>query len=191
MTASSRGLPGVGTFLFLVAGLLACGKPPEEVVPPPRETIAVKYVATPELKVLAGPEESAEVLSVRRTGEAVSIYAEEGEWTEIQMGLGDSGWVSTSALADSKEEVETSVGKPRFRVPATPIFSPANIHGEIVLEASVNTDGKVVEIRTIANTTGSAALEAQNRKSLGNAVFYPLFQNGRAMPFVYEHRVTY
>ena len=71
-----------------------------------------------------------------------------------------------------------------------PVSAPS-ARGEIYLEADVNSDGDVVTVRTISNTTGSAALEAQNTNALKSAKFYPIMQNNQRVKFKYYHRVTY
>ncbi len=69
--------------------------------------------------------------------------------------------------------------------------SAPSARGEIYLEADVNSDGEVTAVRTISNTTGSLALEAQNTDSLKQAKFYPIVRNNERVKFKYYHRVTY
>jgi len=49
----------------------------------------------------------------------------------------------------------------------------------------------VVEVKTLTNTTGSAALENSNRVALQGAHFYPMVKEVQRIPFVYEYRVQY
>jgi TonB family protein len=69
--------------------------------------------------------------------------------------------------------------------------SAPGAHGEIYLEADVNSDGEVTAVRTLVNTTGSAALEAQNASALRSAKFFPIVRNNERTKFKYYHRVTY
>jgi len=55
----------------------------------------------------------------------------------------------------------------------------------------VNTDGDVVSVKVIDNTTGNPGLAAQNAASLQAAKFYPIVKNSERKPFKYYHRVTY
>ena len=55
----------------------------------------------------------------------------------------------------------------------------------------MNSDGEVVSVRTLVNTTGSMALEAQNTASLKAARFFPIVRNNERTRFKYYHRVTY
>jgi hypothetical protein len=80
--------------------------------------------------------------------------------------------------------------QPKFRVMPLPVSAPS-ARGEIYLEADVNTEGEVVTVRTITNTTGSEALVAQNTAALRAARFHPIVQKGERVKFKYYHRVTY
>jgi outer membrane biosynthesis protein TonB len=71
-----------------------------------------------------------------------------------------------------------------------PVSAPAS-HGEIYIEADVNSDGDVVGTRIITNTTGSPALAIQNEVALRSAKFHPIVIKGERKPFKYYHRVTY
>ena len=168
--------------------LVACAK--EVVVPPARETIAVKYVSVPEAEIRSAPNAQAEVASTRKVGEKVSILAEQGEWSEVEITLGSSGWMQKSALSDSPESGSTAENV-RFALPPNPVYSQGGAKGEILLEASVNTDGDVTSVRTILNTTGNAALEAKNQEELKKAKFYPMIRHGKTEPFIYVHRAQY
>ena len=53
------------------------------------------------------------------------------------------------------------------------------------------TDGAVVEVKTIKNTTGSNALASANEAALQQALFYPMVDKGTRKTFIYEHRVYY
>jgi uncharacterized protein YgiM (DUF1202 family) len=155
-----------------------------------REPVAVKYVGSPELPVREQPDEKANVLATYQNGEAISILAEKGEWVEVRTG-DRAGWARAADLTDAKgaEEQEENP-QVKFRVMPLPVSAPS-ARGEIYLEADVNSDGEVTAIRTITNTTGSLALEAQNTDALRTAKFYPIVQKGERVPFKYYHRVSY
>jgi outer membrane biosynthesis protein TonB len=168
--------------------LVACAK--EVVVPPARETIAVRYVSVPKAEIRSSASPTAEVISTRKVGEKVSVLADQGEWSEVEVTLGSSGWIQKSALSDAPESGSTSENV-RFATPPNPVYSQGGAKGEILLEASVNTDGDVTSVRTILNTTGNAALEARNQEELKRAKFYPMIRNGKTEPFIYVHRAQY
>lgn len=155
-----------------------------------REPIAVRYVGAPELAVRAEANDQAEVLETYQNGEALSVLSEKGEWVEVRSGV-RSGWVRAAELTtgEGKDAAEANP-EPKFRVMPLPVSAPS-ARGEIYLEADVNSDGEVISVRTITNTTGSAALAIQNTNALQNAKFYPIVQKGERKPFKYYHRVTY
>ncbi len=155
-----------------------------------REPVAVRYVSSPELPVREQPNDKSNVMATYQNGEAVSILTDKGEWVEVRTG-DQAGWARSADLTDAegaKQQAENP--QPKFRVMPLPVSAPG-AHGEIYLEASVNSDGEIIDIRTITNTTGSNALEAQNTAALKTAKFYPIVQNNERKPFKYYHRVTY
>jgi uncharacterized protein YgiM (DUF1202 family) len=176
--------------LFLLA---ACRSEPAVTNAPPidtREPLSIRYVGAPELVVREQPSADAAELATYQNGEAISVLAEKGEWVEVRTGE-RAGWALAGELTDAKGAAEQEDNpQVKFRVIPMPISAPS-AKGEIYLEADVNSEGEVISVRTIANTTGSQALVSQNTDSLKAARFYPIVQNGERRPFKYYHRVTY
>ena len=79
---------------------------------------------------------------------------------------------------------------PKFSVTPRTVAAPG-AHGEVYLEAEVNTEGEVGKITVITNTTNDPALLARNIAALQQAKFVPIVQKGRRKQFLYYHRVTY
>jgi uncharacterized protein YgiM (DUF1202 family) len=155
-----------------------------------REPLAMRYVGAPELAVHAKPSDTAEVLATYQNGEAIPVLSEKGDWVEVRTG-DRAGWAHTADLttAAGKKEQEDNP-QPKFRVMPLPVSAPS-AHGEIYIEANVNSDGEVTDVRLLTNTTNSPALAAQNANALRSAKFYPIVQKGERKPFKYYHRVTY
>jgi hypothetical protein len=169
---------------------LACSGP--EVQPPTdtREPIETAYVTAAEMKVYAKADNSAPVITSYQTSEAVSILVRRGDWVEIRTGDG-SGWVHATDLAGAAEASQLEDNPTvRFQRSPAPVTN-MSAHGEIYIEADVNTDGDVISTRLITNTTGSESLAMQNAASLQQAKFYPIVVRGERKPFKYYHRVTY
>lgn len=174
-----------------VLSLVACAEEPVQVAEA-REAKAVKYVDVPELQVRATPAADAEVVATYRLGETMSVLDERDGWSEVRLGYAESGWVPTEELAAEKSTFDSAgEAKPRFVTPPNPVFSPGGASGTIYLEAAVNTDGAVVDVKVIQNTTGNEALASQNVAALQKARFYPMIINGKPRPFVYDHVVNY
>lgn len=155
-----------------------------------REPVAIRYVGAPELAVRAQPNDTAPIVVTYQNGESISILADKGEWVEVRSGDG-SGWARAADLttAEGRQQAEDNP-EPKFRVMPMPVSAPS-AKGEIYLEADVNSDGDVISVRTISNTTGSPALEHQNTEALKQAKFFPIMQNNQRTKFKYYHRVTY
>ncbi|MFZ2491045.1 MAG: SH3 domain-containing protein [Thermoanaerobaculia bacterium] len=155
-----------------------------------REALSIRFVGTPELAVLDKPEEGAAVIATYQNGESVSILAEQGDWVEIRTGE-RAGWVRKADLVDAAtKEAAESTPTPKFERMPMPVTA-TNAKGEIYFEADVNTDGDVVAIKLLQNTTGSDALASQNGESFKSAKFFPIVIDGERKPFKYYHKVTY
>lgn len=155
-----------------------------------REPIGVWYVGAPELPVREQPDEKSAVLATYQNGEAISVLADKGEWVEVRSGDG-SGWAKKADLTTAASKAESEENPvPKFQVMPMPVTAPS-AHGEIYFEADVNTDGDVVSVKILENTTGSDALANQNADSLRSAKFHPIIIRNERKPFKYYHKVTY
>lgn len=169
----------------------ACkNEPPAAVVTDTRQPIEVLYVSAPEAKVYAKPAENSEVLATYQNGEAMSVLAKQGEWSEVRF-EDASGWVKAADLgtAQQKQQAEETP-TPKFKIMPLPVSAPS-AHGEIYYEADVNSDGEIVSVKTLNNTTGSEALAAQNAAALRASKFQPIVVKGERKPFKYYHKVSY
>jgi uncharacterized protein YgiM (DUF1202 family) len=167
----------------------ACGAPPEPPAPPSRETVAIRYAAG-DLEIREAPRDDAPLVTTYKTGESVSILAEQGEWSEIKLSIDKSGWAKSSSLVATKSEVGSTPEQIRFRVAPAPVTQPG-VRGVIRLEASVNVHGEVTGVKTLENTTGRKDIESRTVESLRKAKFYPLLVEGKAQQFVYEYTATF
>ena len=172
--------------------LAACSVRSPEAVPDnsPRKAIDVKYVGVPSMKVLSEPSDTATLVTSYGYTETVSILSRKGDWVEVRTVEG-SGWSRASDLI-SGTDVEEILGKPTPRFFMPPIAIPSTeARGQISLMAKVNTDGSVVDVWTISDTTKSKQLVAANTEALKQARFYPIVQKGQRLTFTYEYDVTY
>src|SRR6185436_9165229 len=121
--------------------------------------------------------------------ETVSILARQGDWVEVRT-VDGSGWAHAKELITNSEAAMLKGETPRFMVAPAEVPNGGK-RGEIGLEAKVNTDGVVFEVKTVKNTTGSEPLAIANAEALKNARFYPLIQNRQHLAFTYQHHVYY
>ena len=185
-----RAMRRLAVLLFLAA---ACSRevPVTDTTPiDTREPLHISYVGAPELVVRERADDNAPVVATFGNGEAISVLAEQGEWAEVRTG-DSSGWAKKADLttAAGKEAAEENP-QAKFRVMPMPVSAPS-ARGEIYIEADVNTDGEVTNVRMITNTTGSAVLGQQNMDALRQGKFYPIVVKGERQTFKYYHRVTY
>lgn len=180
--------------LLIVVALAGCSKESEGPVEPPRETIEILYVADEEMPIHHKPDSASPVVTTYKSGETVSVVAKRDGWSEIRLASG-TGWVPDDALTSEtekgKDETEGGSTTVRFKKAPSPVYSQSRTRGEIVLEGTVNEAGIVTNIKTLRNTTGSTALEAQNRAEFSRATFYPLLVGGKRVEFIYEYRIEY
>ncbi|HET7433310.1 MAG TPA: SH3 domain-containing protein [Thermoanaerobaculia bacterium] len=155
-----------------------------------RAPIETLYVAGPQAEVRAKAQDGAPVISTYQNGEALAVLSKQGDWLEVRAGDG-SGWVRASDLGTAQEKTaEEANPTPKFRVMPLPVSAPG-AHGEVYFEADVNTDGEVVNVKTLSNTTGSEGLAGQNANALRAAKFQPIVIKGERKPFKYYHKVSY
>ena len=181
------------TILIAFILLFSCTQKPAPITqatdPAERLAIAIQYVGTPQINVYTKPDLNSPVDIVYRYGETVSVLSFKGDWAELRTAEG-SGWVPKQDLMTAeqmKQLVESQV--PRFLTP--PVAIPSARHGVITMQAKVNTDGEVIQVTPVKNTTGDSQLALDNANALLNARFYPMVQKGQRFTFTYEHNVTY
>lgn len=165
-------------------------KPVAQASPESRSPVAIQYVAVPTLKVHAAPTATAGIVTKYGFGETVSVLSHRGEWAELRMFDNSSGWVLANELVNADQVATLADNTPKFYV-APQAVPGGRAHGEIQLQAKVNTDGTVITVTTVKNTTGSKALGEQNAAALQQAQFYPISQKGQRMTFFYTHNVYY
>lgn len=154
-----------------------------------RLAIAVEYVGVPVMTVYERPLAGAAVTGSYGLSEAVSVIRVKDDWKMIRTFDG-TGWVKAADLLTAEQAGQVDFTVPRFYVAPVAVDAP-RARGEIELQAKVNTDGAVVEVKTVRNTTGSQALATRNAEALRQAQFYPMLDNQTRKTFIYEHHVYY
>lgn len=153
-----------------------------------RPPLAIEYVAVPTMNVYASPDANARTVGTYGFSETIPILSQRGEWCEIRTFDG-TGWVKAADLMTAEQEKAASANPvPRFYVPPTVI--PYARHGEVVLQAKVNTAGEVYEVTQVSSSIDPQVAQA-NVDALKQAKFYPLVDHGQRKTFIYEHRVLY
>jgi hypothetical protein len=179
------------TMIALALTVVACtSRPPATAPDTPRPAIDIKYVGIASMKIHTEATEAAPVIITYGYTETVSILARKGDWVEVRIGDG-SGWARAADLIGA-EQVEPILKNPSPRFATAPVAIPnPHARGEIAIEAKVNTDGEVLSIRVVKNTTGLQPLADANAAALKEAKFYPIVQKGQRLAFTYAYDVTY
>ena len=177
--------------ILVLLMLTACGvkRQAPVVSASPQLAIAIQYVGVPHMEVRTQPSDAAPVITTYAYTETVSVLARQGAWVSVRT-VDGSGWAHASDLITAAEAAAIKGETPRFMTPPLPVPNNGR-RGELGFEAKVNTDGVVVEVRTVKNTTGSAPLATANAEALQSARFYPLIQNKAHVAFTYQHHVYY
>ena len=180
------------TVLILLL-LVACGTKRQVPVAAhsdaPRIAIEIKYVGVPQMNVRTQPNDVAPVLTTYAYTATVSILARQGDWVEVRT-VDGSGWAHAKELITATEAAGIKGETPRFMTPPVPIPNKGR-RGELGLEAKVNTDGVVFDVKVVKNTTGSEPLAMANAEALKVARFYPLIKDRQHVAFTYQHHVYY
>jgi SH3-like domain-containing protein len=155
-----------------------------------RQSIDVDYVVVQEMAIHKSPDTASAVVSHQSRGESVSVLAKKDGWLEVRTFDGGSGWARSSDASSKAADPEADSTAVHFRLAPQAVSNPT-ARGELWFEARVNTDGDVVDVKTVSNTTGSTQLEAQNREALLHAKFEPLRDRGKVQAFTYDYHVQY
>jgi hypothetical protein len=185
----------IAVITLLLIAFAGCTQKPAPVAnentvmaPDEQPAIAVEYVAVPSMKVYAKPSLNAQTTGSYGLTEAISILDRKDGWCKIRTFEG-IGWVQQKDLMTAEVADKLDTTTPRFYV------EPAKIdfrgRGEISFQAKVNTDGQVVEVKIVGNTTGSSDIAKKNADALSAAQFYPIIDKGSRKTFIYQHNVYY
>lgn len=181
--------------VFLLMLLPACSRNVAVVAPPEtnmnnEKAIEIAYVGAPIVVIHQFPSDSSPEITTFRYTETVSVLAQKNDWVKVRTILGN-GWMKRADLIDAKTVDEILKNpSPRFVTQPQPI-PDSRARGEIAYMARVNTDGEVIDVQMMRNSTGNKALGEANSVALKTARFYPMLQKGQRVVFSYEHHVYY
>jgi uncharacterized protein YgiM (DUF1202 family) len=182
-------------------------EPPPPVAPPstPNESVAAigtVRVTSATLNVRREPATTGEVVAQVKKGERLALLAHRGEWSNVRLADGITGWVSSKLVANDASGAAAGAAKPRrgscadsdFRFVQAPLPSFNNdqtAHGIVTVDANVDTRGIVTSTKVVSNTTGDAALAALAEKEIRNAKFAPPMRNCVAKAFIYTYKRSF
>lgn len=166
-------------------------KVPKVVIPPTRETIAIKFAAA-DLEIREAANETAPVITKRRITEPVSIVSEKEGWSEVKLTIDQFGWVKTAELVNDKHDAGSTKDNIRLRVPPAEVKERGRRGSEIWIKVAVNSYGDVTDSRMWKNTTGKPELVELHRNAIRQAKFYPMMnEGGSTSPFNWDYKIQY
>jgi TonB family protein len=161
-------------------------------------SIGTVRVTSATLNVRREPVTTGEVLAQVKKGERLALLANRGDWSNVRLTDGTTGWVSSKLVANDAP----AAAKPRrggcadsdfrfIRAPLPSFNDNQTAHGIVTVDATVDTRGVVTSTKVVSNTTGDAALAALAEKEIRNAKFAPPMRNCAAKAFIYTYKRSF
>jgi TonB family protein len=201
--------------VFALAGLVRCAAPapaPEPVPEPAPAPVAeekvigtVKVTASA-LNVRKEASTDAEVVVQVKKGQQLAVLEEGESWMRVKLENGDIGWVASRFVSRGGEKAAAK-GKGRGKSKAksgcpadsdfafletpTLAFSDSGAHGTVVVDATVNTAGKVTSTKVLSNSTGDESLAFLAEREIKSATFAPPIRNCVPRAFIFTYRRSY
>jgi len=112
-----------------------------------------------------------------------------GEWGGW---VGGGGFVTRDGQKKKKGKTSCPADSD-FAFVETPVltFSDRGGHGIVVVDANVNTKGRVMATRVVSNSTGDEALAFLAEREIKSAKFLPPIRNCAPREFVFTYRRTF
>jgi len=193
--AARRWITVVGVALLASLGGCKTAAPPPppapvEVTPapearpaPPQEMVRV---IGSKLNVRSKPTTSAATVARVRKGEKLAVLGRDGDWFEVKLADGASGWVSARYVArDEPCAADKAEAELLSDVPLS--FGDGPAIGRVVIEAAVDSSGSVASAEVVQDTTGTPELRARALAEVKSLRFSPPVRNCRPLPFIYTY----
>lgn len=196
-----------------VALLVSCAAPPPPApvptpAPPPAaapatptpalETVTVTASA---LNVRREPSGTADVITLVKRGQKLALLASTESWMKVRLDTGDSGWVSSRHVTREGDVKKPAVRQRKGNCPAdsdfafattpVPSFSDSGKHGLVVVEADVDTSGRVNSTRVMSNSTGDDSLAFLTQREIKGAKFIAPIRNCVPRAFIFTYKRTF
>jgi hypothetical protein len=151
------------------------------------------------LNVRADATTDAEILTMVRRGDTLTLLGERDGWYQIRLASGQTGWVSAQYVSRGREmpapvpSRRRALGCPpdsdyAFEKAPTPSFSDRGAHGIVIVEANVNASGAVTSTKVVSNTTGDETLAFLAEREIREARFIPPVRNCVKRAFIFTYK---
>jgi uncharacterized protein YgiM (DUF1202 family) len=199
--------------LAALAALVRCAAPPPPAPapapepPPPASTASTEpasvgtvRVMTATLNVRKEPTTSGDVMAQVKRNDRLALLATRGEWSNVRMADGTTGWVSSKLVANdasSSPAPRRHGGCPadsdfRFTQAPVPSFNDNQAaHGIVTVDANVDTRGVVTSTRIVSNTTGDPSMGTLAEREIRNAKFAPPVRSCAPKAFIFTYKRSF
>jgi uncharacterized protein YgiM (DUF1202 family) len=194
--------------LVAIALFAACATPPPPAgpapepapvapAPAPAPSLGTVTVTASALNVRRDPSTAGDVITLVKRGTRLKLLASTESWMKVQLDGGEIGWVSSQHVsregAAAKPPARARKGCPAdsdfaFATTPVPSFSDSGAHGLVVVEADVDTAGRVTSTRLISNSTGDESLAFLTQREIKGAKFVAPIRNCVPRAFIYTYK---
>lgn len=183
--------------LLLLLIFVACSTPAPEPETMPQTTTApserLVFVSTNTLNVRQDASATSNVVTQVKRGDALTLLEEKDGWSRVRLGSGDTGWVSSKLVSNSRPRAKKPGCDSEFSFLKTPLasFSENGPHGLVVVDATVNTKGEVTATKVVSNSTGDPSLAKMAEREIRSATFKPPYRDCQPRSFIFTYKRTF
>lgn len=174
---------------------------PAAATPAPAASIGIVTVTASALNVRRDPSTTGDVITMVKRGQKLTLLASTESWMKVRLESGENGWVSSQHVTRDGAAPKPAA-RPRkgscpadsdyaFATTPVPTFSDSGAHGLVVVEADVDTSGRVTSTRVVSNSTGDEALGFLTQKEIKGAKFVAPIRNCVARAFIFTYKRTF
>jgi len=157
--------------------------PPEAKPAPPPETV---HVTGSKLNVRSQPTTAAATVARVKKGDKLAVLGRDGDWVQVKLGDGTSGWVSAKYVAkDEPVCIDRPSADLLSDVPLS--FHEGAAIGRVVIEATVDESGSVTGTKVVQDTTNIPELQTRALDEVKALKFSPPTRRCKPIGFVYTY----
>jgi hypothetical protein len=169
---------------------------PEPAPAPALPSIGMLKVTASSANIRRDANTTSDVIVQVKRGEHLALLAKSGDWMNVRLTTGETGWVSSKLVAN---DVPKPVRKARnadgcagdsdyrFITAPKPAFSDSEKHGVVTVEANVSAAGVVMSTRVVSNTTGDQSLAFLTEREIKSARFAAPVRSCVARAFIFTY----
>ena len=180
--------------VVLLSSCQTTAPPPQEApVESPRAESTV-YVTASTLNVRKDPSPNADVVAQVRRGEKLTVIESTQGWVNARLANDQSGWVASKYVSATPPVVRKGClpdSDFKFATTPTPDLRQTDKHGLVVVDATVDTSGKVTATKVVSNGTGDRELATQAEKEIRSARFVAPVRDCAPRTFIFTYKRTF